>query len=273
MNSDKTSDRDITAQDMRVDGAGGRLFVRRWSTGGAEGAGLPPVILLHDSLGCVELWRDFPARLAGATGRTVVAYDRLGFGRSDPHPGRLDLTFVRDEARGAFSTLCARLGIGDFVVFGHSVGGGMAVGVAGAFPERCRALVTVSAQAFVEDRTTEGIREAKRGFDQPGQMDRLRRYHGEKAQWVLDAWVETWLSPQFASWTLDGDLPAVRCPALIIHGDQDEYGSTSHPERLAALTAGPATVGILPGCGHVPHREAAPAVIDMVARFLRREAR
>ncbi|WP_395457173.1 alpha/beta fold hydrolase [Azospirillum melinis] len=114
-------------------GAGfGRLYVKDWTP--AAAGDLPPILLFHDSLGCVDLWRSFPARLAAATARRVIAYDRLGFGRSDPHPGTLPRDFVAAEARDAVPLLLDSFGIGDFVVCGHSVGGGMAVETAARFP-------------------------------------------------------------------------------------------------------------------------------------------
>ena len=124
----------------------GRLSVKDWTPDAS--ASLPPILLFHDSLGCVDLWRSFPAHLAAATARRVVAYDRLGFGRSDPHPGTLTLGFVAAEARDIVPLLLDHLGIGDFIACGHSVGGGMAVETAARFPSRCRALVTIAAQAF-----------------------------------------------------------------------------------------------------------------------------
>jgi pimeloyl-ACP methyl ester carboxylesterase len=247
----------------------GRLFAKVWGGNKPGDGAKAPIVLFHDSLGCVDVWRDFPAHLSQATGCAVIAYDRLGFGRSDPHPDQLSVNFVREEAQDGFASLLKHLGFKDFVALGHSVGGGMAVVVAGAFPQQCRALVTVSAQAFVEDRTLEGIREAKKSFMQPGQVDRLRRYHGDKAEWVLNAWTETWLSPEFAGWNLDEDLPKVQCPAMIIHGENDEYGSRRHPERIGALAAGPATIEILPECGHVPYREKENDLIAMIGTFLR----
>ena len=257
-------------REFRIETGRGRIFAKAWNFDSESETGAEPIILFHDSLGCVEVWRDFPSQLARVTGRAVIAYDRLGFGKSDAHPGTLPLSFVRDEARGAFAALLDSLGVNNFAAFGHSVGGGMAVITAGVFPGRCRALITESAQAFVEDLTLEGIREAGRAFREPGQMERLRRYHGNKAEWVLRAWTGTWLSEGFASWTLDEDLPKVRCPVLALHGDKDEYGSSGHPRRIAALASGPATMKILENCGHLPHREQEAAVLDAVKDFLRR---
>lgn len=227
-------------------------------------------MLFHDSLGCVTLWRDFPERLAAATGHDIVAYDRLGFGQSDPHPGRLDNRFVHDEANGTFRDLREQLEIGDFIAFGHSVGGGMSIACAAAYPTACRALITESAQTFVEDRTRQGILDAKTSFAQPGQIDRLKKYHDDKATWVLSAWIDTWLAPDFADWNLDDVLRGIRCPALVIHGDSDEYGSVRHPQRITELVPRRASVEILQ-CGHVPHREQGNIVINLVKKWLHQE--
>ncbi len=245
---------------------GGRLFVKEWRPDGPDGNARPPILLFHDSLGCVDLWRSFPARLAAAAARRVIAYDRLGFGRSDPHPGKLALDFVAAEARTVVPVLLDRLAVGDFVACGHSVGGGMAVETAAYFQSRCRALVTIAAQAFVEDRTLAGIRVAERGFQDPDQLARLAKYQGDKARWAVDAWTGSWLSPEFAGWTLDAALAEVRCPVLALHGDRDEYGSAEHPARIAA---GRGTVHMLPETGHVPHRECEDTVVEAIRTFLK----
>lgn len=260
----------VETEEFRVATREGRLFARRWDPA-AHGGNAAPIVLLHDSLGSVELWRDWPQRLASATGRPVVAYDRLGFGRSDPHPGRLGLGFIGTEAHAGFAEIKAALGSRRFSVFGHSVGGGMAVGIAAAYPDECEALITVSAQAFVEDRTVAGIRAAEWAFAERAQSDRLRRYHGDKAPWVLSAWIDTWLSPGFAGWNLDAELAQVRCPSLVLHGRQDEYGSIRHPERIAEGSAGPSTLCV-GDWGHVPFREDPAGIVRLVAGWLAEQA-
>ncbi len=270
--ADTTMDGSALVDETWVHTPRGRLFVKTWDGAPSGGSGRAPMVLLHDSLGCVDLWRDFPERLARAAGRCVVAYDRLGFGRSDTYPGALGPGFVDEEATGGFAAVRDHLEIGDFLVFGHSVGGGMATVCAATYPRQCRALITQSAQAFVEERTLAGIREAQRMFAGEGQIDRLRRYHGDKAEWVLDAWVSTWLSEAFRHWTLDDALRGVYCPVLAIHGEHDEYGSVRHPERIASGTAGPAATHILSECGHVPHREQPEAVLAAVESFLAEHA-
>jgi pimeloyl-ACP methyl ester carboxylesterase len=243
----------------------GRLFARTWTPEVAGAARPAPILLFHDSLGCVELWRSFPRLLASTTGRRVIAYDRLGFGRSDPHPHRLGFDFIRMEAQRVVPPLCEQLGVTELVACGHSVGGGMAVETAARFQAECQALVTIAAQAFVEDKILEGIRTAQRGLQKPAGLAKLARYHGDKTEWVVDAWIDTWLAPEFAHWSLSAALTAVRCPVLAVHGDSDEYGSSEHPKRIAE---GRGTAQILPETGHVPHREHEKLLVDVIQRFL-----
>ena len=251
-----------------IDHPDGRLFARLWPAARGSGADAP-LVLFHDSLGCVDLWRDFPALLASATGRPVIAYDRLGFGRSTARAGRPGTDFIAEEALRHFPSVIAHFALPRFVLLGHSVGGGMAICCAAAHREACAAVITVSAQAFVEDRTREGIMAAWQEFQRPDQAGRLARYHGDKAGWVLDAWTGVWLDPTFAGWSLTPILPQVRCPLLAIHGGQDEYGSERHPELLGRLAGGPAQVEILPAAGHLPQREDPQGLAARVAEFLR----
>ena len=260
---------DIPPRDVWVDHPQGRIFAREWNPPGGDAVGAAsPIVLFHDSLGCVELWRDFPAALSVASGRRVIAYDRLGFGRSDAREALPELDFIAEEARVYFPAVREQLGLERFVVFGHSVGGGMAVNCAAAFAGACDALITESAQVFPEDLTLSSIAAAKGQFVDESQLQRLARYHGDKARWVLDAWTENWLHPGFAAWSLKSVLPQVRCPVLAIHGMHDEYGTSVHPETIGELSAGPAQVAILPDTFHVPHRERPEAVIELVCAFL-----
>jgi len=257
--------------DSFIEVPGGRVFARQWRY--ASGAvDVAPIVLLHDSLGCVDLWRDFPQALAAVTGRNVVAYDRLGFGRSSERRARPSIDFIDEEAQGCFPAIQQALGLGRFSVFGHSVGGAMALRIAASQSEACQEVISESAQAFVEPRTLAGIRSAKTRFQDPEQLEKLARWHGEKAHWVLDAWTEVWLSPQFSPWSLDRHLREVRCPALVIHGDSDEYGSEAFPRRIASHVAGPVQLEILEHCGHVPHRERRDDVLRLTAAFLARGA-
>lgn len=258
----------IATTDHRIAAQGSDLFARRWLPAGA-GAGAPTILLFHDSLGSTALWRGFPEALARAAVLPVVSYDRLGFGRSDPAHTPLGQDFVAAEARIAVPALLDRLGIGDFVAFGHSVGGAMAIESAAAFPQRCRAVISESAQAFVEDRTLAGVRAARTQFSDPDQAARIARHHGDRTRWILDAWIETWLAPERSGWSLDATLARVRCPVLAIHGERDEFGSDAHLRRIAAGVAGPSRLLLIEACGHVPHRDRPDLVLSAVVDFLR----
>lgn len=252
--------------DSRIEVPGGEVFLRRWP--GGPGA---PILLLHDSLGSVEQWRDFPARLAETTGRGVAAYDRLGFGKSSPRPTRPSPRFIEEEAEVFFPTLLRALDVPRVALFGHSVGGAMALAIAAAHGGACEAVVSESAQAFVEERTLEGIRAAVRRFDAEG-LARLEKWHGGKAAWVLDAWAGRWLDPEFRGWSLDVVLANVARPVLAIHGDRDEFGSDAFPRRIANGVRGPSELALLEDCGHVPHRERPEEILTLVAGFLARAA-
>jgi pimeloyl-ACP methyl ester carboxylesterase len=255
-----------TAIDRRIDAPGGALFAREWTP--AEVSAAPPLVLLHDSLGCVQLWRDFPAQLADAIRRRVIAYDRLGFGRSDARADRLTTRFIAEEAEIYLPCVLRHLHIDRFVAFGHSVGGGMAIHCGAALAASCAAVIVESAQAFAEDRTLQGVAAARIDFQDSAKLAKLDRLHGHKGPWVLAAWTETWLDPAFASWSLETVLPRVRCPMLAIHGDQDEFGSLRHPEMIRSQAGGRVEMRILEGVGHVPHREQPELIIRLVAEFL-----
>lgn len=260
----------ITSSDVWLDHPLGQLFARIWVPSSLPNylAHKSPIVLFHDSLGCVELWRDFPLLLSATTGRRVIAYDRLGFGRSAPRLDTLGMNFIADEAETYFSIVREQLGVQKFIALGHSVGGGMAVNCAARFPGACEALVTIAAQFFPEDRTLEGILAAKELFKDEKQVERLKKYHGDKASWILNAWIETWLAPEFASWSLATVLPLVSCPALAIHGLHDEYGSVRHPELISEFCGSSVQVEVMPNTFHMPHREHPQMVIDLVKDFL-----
>lgn len=221
----------VVQHDHYVAVPGGEVFVRTWQPAGERGA---PLLLLHDSLGSVAQWRDWPDLLARACGRRVIAYDRLGFGASSVQQQPLGPDFIADQAQSVAPAVLDGLGVGQFAVLGHSVGGAMALSLAASLAPRCVAVVSIAAQAFVQPRTLAGIEQARQAFADPDQRARLGRWHGERSDWVLSAWIDTWTAPGFADWSLAAVLPQVRCPALVIHGEDDEYGSVAFPQAIAA---------------------------------------
>ena len=252
--------------DFQIQTPCGHLFARKYNPS-VDTSGKAPLILLHDSLGCVETWREFPKTLSERLQRTVIAYDRLGFGKSSALEQAPALEFISDEADIYCPLLLQHFGIKEYYLFGHSVGGAMALIIASK-SNHCLGVITEAAQAFVEEKTLEGIRRAKEAYKIPDRMERLRKFHGEKAEWVVKAWTDTWLNPVFSSWSLQKFLPLVRCPVLVIHGDQDEYGSAEFPKIISSQVSGPAEMHLLEGCGHIPHREREGDVIALVEKFI-----
>lgn len=256
----------IDTFDITHEVLGTRLFCRVWQP--RIEAAEPPITLMHDSLGCVEMWRDFPNALCSHAGRTVLAYDRAGFGHSEARADLPSLDFIAKEGKEVFPALLDKLGLKRVTLLGHSVGGCMAVEAAANHPSLVSAIITLSAPAFLEQRTLDGITAARSFFRQPANFTRLQKYHGKKAGWVLDAWTEVWRAPGFCDWSLAPALKRLRSPLLAIHGAQDEYGSNAFPETLSREAAAGCDMHILPDVGHMPFREAPEAVIKAVSVFL-----
>lgn len=263
---------EVNVQDFDVPLSQGTLFARRWTPAGDSSAldDLAPIVLFHDSLGSVALWRSFPEQLCAVTRRPVIAYDRLGYGLSAERLGPMPFDFIESEALDFFPALQQALRFTNFVAFGHSVGGAMALNCAVAQPEKCEAVITESAQAFNEPMTVAGIRVAEKLFQNPEEFARLEKYHGDKASWVLNAWIDTWCSPEFSDWSLRDLLPQVQRPILAIHGSEDEYGSVEQPQMIVDLASGPTKLVILDGIHHVPHREDPSEILKNANEFLSR---
>jgi pimeloyl-ACP methyl ester carboxylesterase len=228
----------------------------------------PTIIFLHDSLGCISVWRDFPDRLASTLGCDALIYDRRGYGASTPfgrEPRRLD--YLEDEADVLARVLDA-CGIGDSVLFGHSDGGSIALITAARRPDLVSAVITEGAHVFVEEATLAGIRAARATLRDTDLRDRLARHHGDRTDAVTSAWIDVWLSSEFRDWNIERYLPAIRCPVLALQGADDEYGTPDQVRAIIEGVAGPACGALIAGAGHTPHRANADEVIRLTEQFL-----
>ena len=258
----------VNSEEMILEVSSLNIYVKKWIPP-IEGSNAP-IFLMHDSLGCIALWRDFPAQLAEKTNRTVIAYDRLGFGKSSCRTSLPSEKFIQEEAREIFPFLKKALQVTNFIVAGHSVGGCMAAQIA-AHDKDCNGLITIAAQGFMEAKTIHGLKQAQLMFESTVHRQRLAKYHGVKADWILAAWFGTWLSTEFAHFSMKNCLQKVGCPSIAIHGESDEYGSLDSPKFIAEHVSGPSFYHILPNCGHVPHRECMDELILTIQTFIEQQ--
>ena len=231
--------------------------------------GQPELLFLHEGLGSVSMWRDFPRRLAERTGRRAVAYSRAGFGRSSPRTTAYSPGFMHEEAFHVIPALRSQLGIDKPVLVGHSTGASMALIHAGFDPgtNGVAGVVAIAPFTFVEESNLEAIRAARERY--AALRGRLARHHDD-VDGVFHGWNDLWRDPSFRDWNIDDDLERIRCPILAILGDRDEYCTPAQLERIAARTGQAESIQIvrMPESGHSPQRDEPDAVIDTIVQFI-----
>ena len=255
---------------MQTITAGGvRLECRWW---GAPDCAGPTLVLLHEGLGCVAMWRDFPDRLHRRTGLRVFAWSRAGYGGSDPAGLPRQADYMHVEGREVAGAVLDAAGIDDAVLVGHSDGASVAIVHAGTHANhparRVHALVLIAPHVFCEDVSIESIRTAGHAYRNDGLRDRLARYHGEQVDDAFFGWHDAWLRPEFRQWSIEEFLPKITVPALLIQGERDAYGSVVQLEAIERGTSGPVTRRWFRDCGHAPHRERPAETLDAIAAFL-----
>lgn len=228
--------------------------------------GLPTLVLLHEGLGCITMWRDFPAKLAAATGCRTIAYSRPGYGASDPHPAPRQPDYMHREAREILPAVLAALAVERPLLVGHSDGGSIALIFAASFPELPVGLVVMAPHEFVEAETLAGIRAARDIWRDSDWPQKLARYHRDAPRVFAD-WNDCWLSPAFRDWNIEDCLPAIRCPVLAIQGCDDEYATMRQIEAIAAAVPGTQLLA-LADCGHSPQRDQEAAVLAALSEFV-----
>lgn len=228
----------------------------------------PTVVFLHEGLGSLAGWRDFPDQLAQRCGCGILAYSRWGYGGSEERPTPWPGSFMHDEARTDLPALMRTCGVTDAVLFGHSDGGSIALIAAAAAPDIARGVITEAAHVMVEDVTLEGLRAARARFDTGELRGGLARLHGPNTDALFGGWSTAWLSPAFRTWDIRPLLSQVTCPVLAVQGHDDEYGSPAQVESIAALVTGQVESWVIDGCGHTPHREKADEVVERAAAFI-----
>jgi pimeloyl-ACP methyl ester carboxylesterase len=246
--------------------AGGKKLEAAWFGERARRA----IVLLHEGLGCVSAWRDFPARVAETSGWSVLAYSRAGYGASEPVDVPRPLSYMHDEAR-VLSEVLDAAAIEETVLAGHSDGGSIALIHAGRDDARSRvkALVLFAPHVFVEDVSVESIAKAKDAYAHGDLRARLEKHHGKNVDCAFWGWNRAWLDPEFRKWNIEEYVPHVRAPVTVVQGEADSYGTVAQVDAiergLARGHAPPFTRVMLAGCGHAPHRERPEETLAAVA--------
>lgn len=229
----------------------------------------PPIVFLHEGLGSISMWRDFPQQIADATGCEAIVYSRYGYGRSTPRdatprtPG-----YMHDEALLALPEFLRQIAVDRCILFGHSDGGSIALINAGKAETRPLGIIVLAPHVLVEDVTLTGIRAALKVWQSTDLRDKLAKHHLDVDS-VFHAWTDIWLDPDFRNWNIEDCLPGITCPILAIQGEDDEYATMDQIDRIAA---GARDVDLLKlaDCRHSPHRDQASAVITATAEFVAR---
>jgi pimeloyl-ACP methyl ester carboxylesterase len=228
----------------------------------------PTLVFLHDSLGCIDLWRDFPERVGALTQCNVLLYDRQGYGKSCGFSyTKRDNHYLELEA-DILNQLLNYWNIEQPILFGHSDGGSIALLTAAKYPEKIKAIITEGAHVFVEDITVNGIKEAIQLYETTDLKTKLEKYHGSNTEAMFLAWANTWTTEEFRSWNIVHFLPMIQCPTLVIQGEKDEYGSLKQVESIIEKVSGATEKFIIPSIGHTPHKDNPEVVLKKISSFI-----
>lgn len=234
-------------------------------------ADAPTIVLLHEGLGCVALWRDFPHRLAEAAGCPVLAYSRFGYGGSSPVPLPRPLDYMERGGRDELPALLDAAGIGDCVLFGHSDGASIALVHAGSVRDpRVRGVIVMAPHVFTEESGLASIADARDAYRRGDLRAKLAKYHGGNVDCAFHGWCDSWLHPDFERWNIEHVLPGIEVPLLQIQGEDDQYGSVAQLEAIEAAVRGPCSTLLLRDCRHAPQFEQAARTLAASVEFIRR---
>ena len=227
---------------------------------------LPDLVFLHEGLGSVSHWRDFPAKVAAATGCPVTVYSRYGAGNSDVLTEPRSVRYMHHEGLIVLPELLTKLEIKNPILVGHSDGGSIAIIHAGAH-DQVRGLILLAPHVFVEDLSVASIAEAKTVFETTDLPQKLTRHHRDVAR-TFWGWNDIWLDPEFRKWNIEEYLPRITCPVLVIQGVQDQYGTMAQVEAIRRQAAGSVEVLAPENCKHSPQRDQPDAVLEAIKRFV-----
>jgi pimeloyl-ACP methyl ester carboxylesterase len=248
---------------------GGNIYAEQILPHTPAARDLPTLVFLHEGLGSVRHWRDFPSAVVHETSCPALVYDRLGYGRSDPAPTPRTMHYMEQEAFQYVPQVLRAANIQRAIFIGHSDGGSIALLFAARYPQLTQALITEAAHVFVEDITTQGIREAVEIYSTTNLPEKLARYHGDKTAKVFSSWADTWLSAEFTAWNIEHYLADIHAPLLVMQGIDDEYGTVRQVDAIATQVSGQVARCLVPHCAHIPHQQARDVVFQHICEFIK----
>jgi len=263
MTESSSDEKELKSSDSIVEIDGTSLKVRRLELDSPRAT----IIFLHDSLGCIPVWRDFPESLCAATRCNGIIYDRQGYGGSGPFTKVRDRQYLEREA-DVLALLMKHFALQRGILFGHSDGGSIALLAAAKSPQMVSGVITEGAHVFVEEITLEGIRQAQKLFKETDLRQRIQKYHGENTEGVISAWIDTWLSPEFRDFNMEHFLPSIKCPVLVLQGEGDEYGSEAQVDAIVNQVGGSSLKDMVKYARHTPHKEAPEYTLRVISNFV-----
>lgn len=227
----------------------------------------PVLVLLHEGLGSLDLWKDFPAQLADACAAPVLVYSRQGYGRSSPVTLPRPLDYLSQDGPQELEHVLDGLALDQVILVGHSDGASIALAYAARQDPRVKGVVVLAPHVDVEPASVAGVRRTVQAYTRGDLHERLRAYHGSNLDGAFRGWSDTWLNPDFATWNLHTALPLIQVPVLAIQGDEDEFATPAQLQTLAAMVSGPCRTLQLEHCRHFPQNQARARVLELIDEF------
>lgn len=228
----------------------------------------PTLIFLHEGIGCVEMWKDFPRKVSQETGCPVLVFSRFGYGNSDLYPNPWKINFMHKEALRILPEIIKETQIKNYILIGHSDGGSIAIIFAGGpHSKGLKGVITEAAHVFCEPITINCIQQAKINYEQHTLRQGLKKYHGKNTENAFRGWNDVWLNPTFINWNIEKYLSRIKVPLLAIQGKDDQYGTEKQIESIKSHVNHAKTY-LIDDCRHSPHLEQPEKILNIMTQFI-----
>lgn len=231
----------------------------------------PTILFLHDSLGSVKLWRDFPLQVSKSTNCNILVYDREGHGESSPFQMPARPTNYLEIEADTLHKIITHLNLKNVILFGHSDGATISLLYAAKYAEYVLGTIVEGVHVFVENVTLNGIKNAQYQLETTNLKERVAKYHGDKTAELFKMWIETWLNPTYKDWNIEKEIKSIQAPVLIFQGENDEFGTMEQVEKIKKNVTSKVIDFLVPECGHNPHKEKPEFIIKQVTQFISQE--